>query len=78
MVAGFALLYRFGRHRFRPVQGAGVFTLSQSLRFSLQTYLRVGVPAWRPFGRMQGLTLLQGLLGWFSWALLIATLLARM
>ncbi len=78
VVVGFALLYRFGRHRFRPVQGAGVFTLSQSLRFSLQTYLRVGIPAWRPFGRMQGLALLQGLLGWFSWALLIATLLARM
>lgn len=78
LVVGFALLYRFGRHGFRPQQGDGVFTLARSLRFSLQTYLRVGTPAWRPAGRMQGLALLQGLLGWFSWALLIAALLARM
>lgn len=78
LVVGFALLYCFGHHRFRPVQGAGVFALPQSLRFSLQTYLRLGTPAWLPVGRIQGLALLQGLLGWFSWALLIAALLARM
>ncbi|MBI2502499.1 MAG: pentapeptide repeat-containing protein [Candidatus Latescibacteria bacterium] len=78
LVLGFALLYRSGRSSFRPLQGARAFSLGSCLLFSLQTFVRVGAPSWRPAGGYRWWALVQGLAGWCAWALFIAALLARM
>ena len=61
----------------RPASGAGQPTLAACIVFSLCTFIHVNSQAWDATGKLKLLAVVETLLGWVSFGLLIAVALAH-
>ncbi len=71
------LAYRMAAHSMRPASGASRPTLADCIAFSLYTFVHVNSRAWAATGKLKLLAVVEALLGWVFFGLLLAAALAR-
>lgn len=70
----FTLFYFLGRTSLHSLGQSGAPTLGECIYFSLFVFTHLGSAHWRAVGRMRLLVAVEVILGWATWALLIAAL----
>ena len=71
------LAYRTASNSMRSASGADQPTLADCIVFSLYTFIHVNSRAWDATGKLKLLAVVEALLGWISFGLLIAVALAH-
>ena len=71
------LAYRTAPNSMHPASGADQPTLADCIVFSLYTFIHVNSRAWDATGKLKLLAVVEALLGWISFGLLIAVALAH-
>ena len=74
----FGLAYRAASSGLRPATGAGHPTLADCIVFSLCTFIHVNSRTWDATGKLKALAVVEALLGWVAFGLLIAVALAHL
>ena len=74
----FGLAYRTASNAMRPASGEGRPTLADCIVFSICTFIHVNHRAWDATGKLKLLAVVEALLGWVSFGLLIAVALAHL
>ena len=71
------LAYRTASNSMRPASGTSRPTLADCIVFSIYTFIHVNSRAWDATGKLKLLAVVEALLGWVSFGLLIAVALAH-
>ena len=72
------LAYRTASSSMRPASGEGRPTLAACIAFSIYTFIHINPRAWDATGKLKLLVVVEALLGWVSFGLLIAVALAHL